>query len=142
MPTLTIEYETDAERLILEQAAAYVAEIRRVGATAPAGTVISESPPAGSMAYQGTTVSIVVATAPPPGPAPPAVVPDVVGLTQSDAVLALAAAGFSVQVTTQWECDPHDSCGAVAGQVWLETPPGGAVADPNSTVIIWVNPSG
>ena len=75
-------------------------------------------------------------------PAPPAVVPDVVGLTQSDAVLALAAAGFSVQVTTQWECDPHDSCGAVAGQVWLETPPGGAVADPNSTVIIWVNPSG
>ena len=56
--------------------------------------------------------------------------------------VGLAAAGFSVQVTTQWECDPHDSCGAVAGQVWLETPPGGAVADPNSTVIIWVNPSG
>jgi len=41
MPTLTIEYETDAERLILEQAAAYVAEIRRVGATAPAGTVLA-----------------------------------------------------------------------------------------------------
>jgi hypothetical protein len=41
MPTLTIEYETDAERLILEQAAAYVAEIRRVGATAPSGTVLA-----------------------------------------------------------------------------------------------------
>ncbi len=41
MPILTIEYETDAERLILEQAAAYVAEIRRVGATAPRGTVLA-----------------------------------------------------------------------------------------------------
>jgi len=41
MPTFMIEYETDGERLILEQAAAYVAEIRRVGATAAAGTVLA-----------------------------------------------------------------------------------------------------
>jgi hypothetical protein len=41
MPTFTIEYETAAERLILEQAAAYLAEIRRAGATAPAGTVLA-----------------------------------------------------------------------------------------------------
>ena len=41
MPTLSIEYETDGDRMILEQAAAYVAEIRRVGATAPAGTVLA-----------------------------------------------------------------------------------------------------
>jgi hypothetical protein len=41
MPTITFEYETDAERWILEQAAAYVAEIRRVGATAPSGTVLA-----------------------------------------------------------------------------------------------------
>ena len=41
MPTLTMEYETDAERLLLEQAVAYIAEIRRVGATAPAGTVLT-----------------------------------------------------------------------------------------------------
>jgi hypothetical protein len=41
MPTLTIEYETDEERLLLEQAMAYFCEIRRVGATAPAGTVLA-----------------------------------------------------------------------------------------------------
>jgi len=41
MPTLTIEYETDQERLLLEQAVAYFFEIRRVGATAPAGTVLA-----------------------------------------------------------------------------------------------------
>jgi hypothetical protein len=41
MPTITLVYETEAERLILEQAAAYVAELRRVGATAPPGTVLA-----------------------------------------------------------------------------------------------------
>ena len=41
MPTLTIEYATDAERLDLERAIAYLAEMRRVGATAPHGTVMA-----------------------------------------------------------------------------------------------------
>jgi len=41
MPTLTIEYETDQERLVLEQTLAYFAEMRRVGATAPPGTVLA-----------------------------------------------------------------------------------------------------
>lgn len=41
MPTLTIEYETEQERLLLEQAVAYFTHIRRVGATAPAGTVLA-----------------------------------------------------------------------------------------------------
>jgi hypothetical protein len=41
MPTLTIEYETDQERLLLEQALAYFSEMQRVGATAPAGTVLA-----------------------------------------------------------------------------------------------------
>ena len=41
MPTLTIEYQTDAERLILEQALAFFAQMRQVGATAPDGTVLA-----------------------------------------------------------------------------------------------------
>ena len=40
MPTLTIEYQTDAERLILEQAIAYVSSMQRLAANAPHGTVI------------------------------------------------------------------------------------------------------
>jgi hypothetical protein len=41
MPTLTIEYTTEAERLDLERAIAYLAEMRRVGAAATHGTVIA-----------------------------------------------------------------------------------------------------
>ena len=41
MPTLTIEYQTEAERLILEQALAFFAQLRHVGATAPDGTVLA-----------------------------------------------------------------------------------------------------
>src|SRR4051794_595287 len=41
MPSLTIEYTTDAERLVLEQALAYFAQMRQVAATAPDRTVLS-----------------------------------------------------------------------------------------------------
>ena len=40
MPTLTIEYTSEAERLILERAIAFVTQMRRVAIDAPAGTVI------------------------------------------------------------------------------------------------------
>jgi hypothetical protein len=40
MPTLTIEYTTDAERIELERVIAYVQEMRRLGATATHGTVL------------------------------------------------------------------------------------------------------
>src|SRR4051794_37324890 len=41
MPTLTIEYHDDAERLALEQAIAYVAQLRQVADTAPDGAVLA-----------------------------------------------------------------------------------------------------
>ena len=40
MPTLTIEYATEAERIALEQAIAFVTQMRRVAIDAPAGTVV------------------------------------------------------------------------------------------------------
>ena len=40
MPTLTIEYTTETERLQYEQLIAYVQEMTRLGATAAPGTVI------------------------------------------------------------------------------------------------------
>jgi hypothetical protein len=40
MPTLTIEYTTEAERLQYERMIAYVQEMNRLGATAAAGTVM------------------------------------------------------------------------------------------------------
>lgn len=40
MPTLTIEYRDEHERLALEQAIAYVADLRQLAQDAPAGTVL------------------------------------------------------------------------------------------------------
>lgn len=40
MPTLTIEYETDVERLQFERMIAYVQEMKRVGMSAAPGTVM------------------------------------------------------------------------------------------------------
>ena len=41
MPTLTIEYQTDAERLVLEQAIAHVQGMTRLALTAAHGTVLA-----------------------------------------------------------------------------------------------------
>jgi hypothetical protein len=41
MPTMTIEYQDDAERLVLEQCLAYVTELRQTALTAPDGTVLA-----------------------------------------------------------------------------------------------------
>ena len=40
MPTMTIDYRDAAERLALEQAVAYVAQLRSVAQDAPDGTVL------------------------------------------------------------------------------------------------------
>ena len=40
MPTLTIEYHDEDQRLALEQAIAYVADLRQLALDAPAGTVL------------------------------------------------------------------------------------------------------
>lgn len=41
MPTLTIEYASEAKRLGLEQAIAFFRQMRRVAETAPDGTVLA-----------------------------------------------------------------------------------------------------
>ena len=42
MPTLTIAYRDDAERLALEQVIAYVAQLRQVAQDAPDGSVLTK----------------------------------------------------------------------------------------------------
>jgi hypothetical protein len=41
MPTLTLEYRDDAQRLALEQAIAYVAQMHQLALDAPDGTVLA-----------------------------------------------------------------------------------------------------
>src|ERR1700678_4527126 len=40
MPTLTINYDTDAQRLLLEQAVAYVTSLHGVAQAAPVGSIL------------------------------------------------------------------------------------------------------
>jgi hypothetical protein len=141
VPSVVGKRQASAQKT-LEKYAYTVSVTSLPTAASPPGTVFAQDPPGGSLAYQGTTVTIVVAAAPPPGPPLPAVVPNVVGMSQPDAILALATAGFAVEVKTEWECTPPDSCGAIAGAVWQQSPPGGALDAPGSTVILWVNPAG
>jgi serine/threonine-protein kinase len=61
----------------------------QISTTAAPGTVISQSPVGGTSAASGSTVTLVVATAP-----PTVAVPNVVGKTTGAANAALGAAGF------------------------------------------------
>jgi penicillin-binding protein 1A len=126
----------------LDQAAA-TATLRNAGFTvvvssahsdAPAGTVIDQSPAAGSSLRQTGTVTITVSKA-------ASVVPDVIGMTEDDATRALEREGFSVTTIKRRKCQPNQSdCHARKAVVWAQDPNPGSQADPGSTVTILVNP--
>jgi len=63
--------------------------------TAPSGTVISANPGAGQTVNHGSSVTLVVSKGP-----PPVVVPNVVGMKDTDAVAALQALGLKVSLQT------------------------------------------
>ncbi len=65
-------------------------------ATVSAGTVIRQSPSAGTVMVKGATVNLVVSSG-----LAQALVPDVVGRTQADATTALTSAGLTVGSVTQ-----------------------------------------
>jgi serine/threonine-protein kinase len=99
------------------------------------GTVIDQDPPAGASLIQTGTVTITVAR----GAPELADVPNVIGMGEAAATVALRAEGFEVSVVRKQECDPADpSCTYRPGVVWAQSPTG--QAEPGSTVTITVNP--
>jgi penicillin-binding protein 1A len=97
------------------------------------GTVIRQTPPAGSIGAPGSAVTLVVSTNDPPV----VVVPDVVGMRESRARAVLDAAGLAVQVI---EASKHDAS-LEAGRVLAQTPAGGTDRPRGSAVTITVNPA-
>jgi len=95
----------------------------------PAGSVISESPTAGTLVALGSAVDLWVSL----GPAP-VTVPDVVGLTQASAQTAIAAANLNVGAVTQ-----EYSATVPAGTVMNQSPAAGASVAVGSTVDLWVS---
>src|SRR6202042_1735075 len=96
--------------------------------TATPGSVISQSPSPNTDAVAGSTVSIVVAKAP-----PSVVVPPVVGDSTSAAKSALTGAGFTVTRETQNVSNQSQN-----GVVISQSPRGGAKAKQGSAVTIVV----
>lgn len=95
----------------------------------PAGTVLSQDPPAGEPITDGMEVTIVVS-----GGQLETEVPDVVGMFFDDAITTLEDAGFTV--TDEWAYGPPE--GAMgAGEIYKQDPPAGSAAEPGTEVTVY-----
>lgn len=121
---------------------AAVAAIRGVGlvpsvsyvysSVVPYGTVIGQSPSAGTMVNPGSTVAVTVSK----GPSPQTLIPNVVGMNETAAKETLTAAGFTYKVVYAPTQDPTK-----VGIVIYQFPGGMSSASPGSQVIITVGKS-
>ena len=105
-----------------------VATTPQPSSTDAPGTVISQSPGPGSSEPQGSTISLVIATAP-----PTVAVPSVQGQTVNAATSALTSAGFKVSPSNKSVTNPSQN-----GIVLRQSPAGGKMAKKGSTVRIIV----
>jgi beta-lactam-binding protein with PASTA domain len=110
------------------QGAGFGVARKDVDAAEPAGTVVAQSPDAGTFAAKGSVVTLSVSK----GPTTTSV-PDVSTLDEGTAVDTLKASKFKVNVVRQDTNDPGED-----GIVLSQNPAGGAQAKPGSTVTIVV----
>ncbi|HEV7772009.1 MAG TPA: Stk1 family PASTA domain-containing Ser/Thr kinase [Conexibacter sp.] len=101
--------------------------VRQADDTVPSGRVIRTSPAAGTSVNRGSNVTLVVSSGP-----KQVAVPDVVGLTKSDAQQTLGNQGFQFTSTEQGS-DTVDP-----GTVLSQSPAAGAKAAPGSSVALVV----
>jgi beta-lactam-binding protein with PASTA domain len=91
----------------------------------PVGTVLGQSPGAGTIVTFGTPVSLIVS-------AGGVQVPNVLSYPKNDAISILQGAGLSVSTSSQKACiDPNG--------VLTESPSGGSVVLPGSTVHLTID---
>src|SRR5437667_638687 len=100
--------------------------------TVASGSVISESPAAGTSVANGSAVNLVVSSgAPPPTPV---AVPNVVGETQAAATSAITSAGLTVGTVTM-----QSSTTVASGHVSIESPAAGTSVASASAVNLVVS---
>jgi serine/threonine-protein kinase len=105
-----------------------------VASPKPQGTVLSQSPTAGTTVKRSSRVALKVST----GPSTPqeTAVPDVTGEDEGTATSDLESAGFQVQVVEQQTADASQD-----GIVLDQDPAGGSQAPAGATVTIVVGRS-
>jgi beta-lactam-binding protein with PASTA domain/predicted Ser/Thr protein kinase len=127
VPAVIGETEDNA-RSAIEGAGLRVGKVTQRESDKDPGTVIGQSPDAGTSVAKGTAVDLTVAKA--------VKVPDVVDKTQDDATTALEAAGFTVRARDQTVTDP-----AQDGVVQDQNPAAGEERPKGSRVTIVVGRS-
>jgi len=125
IPDVTGESQTQAEADLTNKGFK-VTPTTQVSSTVKAGNVISQSPAGGGSALPGSTVSIVVATAPATVP-----VPNVVGDTSDAARFTLSSAGLTISTTTKPTTNR-----AQDKTVLSQSPPNGREVKRGSTVSV------
>lgn len=114
-------------------AASFTPKVETVGSALPKGTVVAQTPAAGTSAELGALVTIQVSS----GVPAKVKVPDVVGLSATDATAALEAAGFVVEITQKQVNDPQK-----LDAVLVQDPPAGTKALQGTPVTITVGVKG
>ena len=129
VPNVVGENQTTAQKRLqrngLKSSVSYVASSR------PAGTVVSEQPPAGTTIKRGSRVALRISNG--PNPKPLKTVPDVTGQDQATATTTLRQAGFVV-VTIDEPTNDQTQDGIVIDQ----SPQSGSRAAAGSRVTIYV----
>ena len=125
--------QTEAEAVAaLEQAGYQVSAATAYSEDVPKGVVGEQVPPAGSVTQPGITVGIVVSS----GPQPTidfVEVPDVRGMTLTEATATLEKAGLKVTSSEFFtELEPK-------GQIFAQLPPPGYPVPPGATVLVVVS---
>jgi serine/threonine-protein kinase len=127
VPDVTGFSQHDAHQTLTSQGFVVSSVQQQSSGTTP-GTVLRETPVAGTKVEPGSTVTIVVAQAP-----QQAKVPDLTGMTAADAVDALSRAGFVPRESTQPVTDPTQD-----GIVLSQRPAPGTQVSKNAPVRIFV----
>lgn len=129
LPKVTDLMQEEATRLLMSSPYYLVVSVNyEYSSTVEAMRVISVSPREGTTVHSGDAITLVISRGP-----ESLQVPDVLGMTESEAREALTAAGFSVTVTSEY------SDTVPAGQVISQSIAGGKTAAPASTIKIIIS---
>ncbi len=131
VPVVVGMTQQDAETALVQAGLDVGTVTQAYSDTVPAGEVISQNPPTGYHLPPGTVVNLVVSIGPPP---PPVTVPNVQGLTQAEAEIALTDAGLAVGTVTE-----ANHAFVLAGRIIGQTPMDGARVSPGTAVDLVVS---
>ncbi|RLB58435.1 MAG: hypothetical protein DRI34_04820 [Deltaproteobacteria bacterium] len=124
VPDLTGLSQADARANVEGKGFIFLISGRKPSPTAVAGTVLSQSPPPGSRAKSGATISVTLA-----GETPR--VPDLVGRSVAEATVLLEQAGFKISVGPETASDKVPE-----GKVAKQEPAAGLPYEPGRTIVV------